>query len=172
VTAEQVIVLALLVAAFAAGWAARGNRADGDDPRHRARALADLLAEAEHALDRALLAHRVLAGLGGEALGTPFEDTRRAARRTLDDALAPLAGIEQRLDAELPRRHPLADDFSQGAAALRLLADARRHDRADVDEAAIAEVERAARFAHARFRREADAIALLDEWRTRTGTQR
>jgi hypothetical protein len=129
VTAQQIIVLVLLVAAFAVGWLAGRNRS-------KKTALRDLLVEAESALAPAV----------------------PARGRALEDALTPLADIERRLGQALPDGHPIAEDFSQTLAALQLLGRLRGRD-ADV----AAEVERALRLAHARFRREVATVVLIDE---------
>jgi hypothetical protein len=102
VSGEQVLVLLLLTAAFAAGWFARGGSVREEDG---AAAEPDpLLGEADETLGRALTAARAarsMAGVSGDAGAT----ARQAALGVLDRRLDELEAFVDRLEERLGGEH-------------------------------------------------------------------
>ncbi len=136
VTGTQLLVLALLGAAFAAGWVAGRN---GDERLELGLPRADLLNMLEDAANavRAALSTRAAADL------SRLEEAREA------------------LGQALGNDHPLVDDLEQLGGALALAAV-----HTDAADTAIASaVESAARTAAQRFHRTAAAIRALEPTR-------
>ena len=153
-TAEQLLVLALLAAAFAVGWVAR--RGSGrDEARER---LSELLGDARSAIDRAMTAYRVARGVAGADPAAASE-----ARSVLGTVVAALESESARLANELGADHPLAEDCAQVVTALSLLGDelAQAAGGAALDERALRPVETAAREAQTRFARTTTAVLSL-----------
>ena len=157
---DQLIVLALLVGAFAVGWIARGDgvgRAgrEGGDSRRRD-ALRELVEAAAAALERA-----VVAGAAAQAVARADADARAVATGILQDALAALAPLADGLRTELAADHALVQELEEGVGALGLV-EAWLADGAPPDgEEAARALSRAARDASGRFRRTAGAVAAV-----------
>jgi len=165
VTGAQLLVLALLAAAFAAGWIARrDNRSDDSDGDAGWRDLTQHIAAARGALARAMTAY----GAAREDARGPSDDGQPAGAReaqlafvtAIDSLEATRGGLVDRLGAT----HPLAEDCAEAVTALSLLRDelAVAGDGDPIDAAVTGAVESAARQAHARFERSASALLLLD----------
>ena len=144
-SADQLLVLVLLAAAFAAGWVARGGKNDKKDsgepatpPRAPSAPAADdpLVAEAEVALGRAVTAARAARAVAGGAAGTS-EAASSAALGVLDHRLAELEGVADRLEEALGHDDPAFLAFDRIVSSLATL---RR--RVDGD-GVLAEVESA-----------------------------
>jgi hypothetical protein len=133
VTATQLVVLALLGAAFGAGWVAGRN---GDERLELRIPRADLLQMLEEATNAAR------AALGSHA--TADLDRLEEVKRALGEALG--AG------------HPLVDDLEQLGGALALAAA----QTGDADMAIASALERAARTAASRLYRTSAAIRALE----------
>jgi len=163
VSSEQLLILALLAAAFAAGWFARGGRAEGAGAKGDGEGEGDresavepavepgapdpgaLVAEADDELRRALTAARAARAMaigagGGDAAAT------RVALAVLDQRLVELERCADRLEdarGDEDRAFAAFDRAVSGLAALRRRVDA---DAAlDEVEAAQAEWQRATR---------------------------
>ena len=157
---DQLIVLALLVGAFAVGWVARGDgrsrdERDGRDTRRRS-ALRELLEAAATALDRA-----VVAGAAAHAMARADDETRAVAAGVLEDAAAALGPLAERLRAELGAGHALTEEFADVAAALGIVQDWLADGAPTDGEEAARGLMRAARDALGRFRRIAGAVAAV-----------
>jgi hypothetical protein len=105
-SADQLLVLVLLAAAFAAGWVARGGRepdedaspAPGDAPAPEPPAAGDpLVASADDALARAMTAARAARAVAAGPAGTS-EAATRAALGVLETRLAELEDVADRLE--------------------------------------------------------------------------
>jgi hypothetical protein len=127
VSADQLLVLVLLAAAFAAGWVARGGRDSDEEAEAPAPAPAEppadgpLVAEADLALGRAMTAARAARAMAAGAGGTS-EAASRAALGVLDMRLAELEEVADRLELERGPDDPqfLAfDRIVSGMATLR-----------------------------------------------------
>ena len=152
-SSDQLIVLVLLAAAFAAGWFARGGRGERGDarapqppPGRRSASGPDpLVAQADDALRRALTAARAARAVAIGPAGVS-EAATRAVLRVLDERLIELEDCADQLETARG-----ADDeaFAAFDRAVSSLAAARRRidGEADLDgvETAQAEWERAAR---------------------------
>jgi hypothetical protein len=142
VSADQLLVLVLLAAAFAAGWVARGGKQtadeDGEAPAAPAEAPADdpLLAEADLALGRAMTAARAARAVAAGAAGTS-EAASTAALGVLDSRLAELEEVADRLEAA---RGPDDPSFLAFDRIVSGMATLRRRVNGD---AVLAEVESA-----------------------------
>ena len=168
-TGEQILVLVLLTVAFGVGWIARGDGRRRRSPAERASpgtdttALRELLAAADAALDRAIVACAAARALAGT--GEAGDPTRAVTLEVLSRAVAELEPVRERLRAEFGARagadHPLVGDLEEGASAVGLVA-AWLEEGAEPDgtEAARA-LERAARDALTRYRRLAQALTPL-----------
>jgi hypothetical protein len=150
VSADQLLVLVLLAAAFAAGWVARGGREkdeENDDapgapapgvPAASPEPATDdpLIAEADLALGRAMTAARAARAVASGAGGTS-DAASRAALGVLDTRLAELEQVADDLEGALgpeDQQFLAFDRIVSGMAALR-----RRVD----GDAVLAEVESA-----------------------------
>jgi len=150
VSADQLLVLVLLAAAFAAGWVARGGREKDEETEDAPGAPTPglpavppepangdpLIAEADLALGRAITAARAARAMASGAGGTS-EAASRAALGVLDTRLDELEQVADSLESERGPDDPqfLAfDRIVSGMAALR-----RRVD----GDAVLAEVESA-----------------------------
>lgn len=138
-TSTQIIVLGLLVAAFAAGWVARGAGRRDD---HR---FTGALGEGVEALGAAQRACD--AALHG---GSPAQ---------VDAAVARLRGARRELAEWIGSESPLVEDMEAARDAMTLIATAV-HDGAPHVAAPLAGVVRDARV---RYQRTARAIDLLPE---------
>jgi len=138
VTGTQLLVLALLGAAFGAGWVAGRN---GDERLELRLPRVDLLRMLEEAANAA-----------------------RAALSTRADAdLGQLEEAKQALAEALGSGHPLVDDLEQLSGALALAAA----QSGDADAEIASAVDSAARTAASRFYRTAAAIRSLEPDRRR-----
>jgi hypothetical protein len=136
VTGTQLLVLALLGAAFGAGWVAGRNGDERLELRLPRIDLLDMLEDATNAV-RAALSTRAAADLG------QLEEARHALAQALGND------------------HPLVEDLEQLGGALALTAA-----QADAADTAIASaVESAAKTAAHRFYRTAAAIQTLEPGR-------
>ena len=159
VSADQLLVLVLLAAAFAAGWVARGGREkdqEDDEARPGAEAPAaalptapaavaatagtgtgdPLIAEADVALGRAMTAARAARAIAGGAAGTS-EAASRAALGVLDTRLDELEEVADRLESARGPGDPQFLAFDRTVSGL--LALRRRVD----GDGVLAEVESA-----------------------------
>ena len=132
-SADQLLVLALLAAAFAAGWVARGGRNSGEEAAEAATkggaagngANDPLVAEADVALARAITAARAARSVAAAPAGTS-EAASRAALGILDTRLDELEDVADRLEESLGPGDPafLAfDRIVSGMATLRRRVD-------------------------------------------------
>jgi hypothetical protein len=147
VTGEQVLVLLLLSAAFAAGWFARGG-----SPREATADAEDavpeddpLLAEADAALGRALTAARAARAMAS-ASGPAAATAREAALGVLDRRVDELETLADRLEERLGTDHDAFDAFD------RAVSDVLRARREVDGDAALS-----------------GATAARDEWRRVAG---
>jgi hypothetical protein len=134
VSADQLLVLALLAAAFAAGWVARGGRNSGEEAAEAATKGAGaagngandpLVAQADVALARAITAARAARSVAAGPAGTS-EAASRAALGILDTRLDELEDVADRLEQSLGPGDPafLAfDRIVSGMATLRRRVD-------------------------------------------------
>jgi hypothetical protein len=135
VSADQLLVLVLLAAAFAAGWVARGGKDKDEEsggpagraPEPPAAPPADdaLVAEADLALGRAITAGHAARAVAAAPAGTS-EAASRAALSVLDQRLAELEDVADRLENALGPDAPafLAfDRIASGMATLRRRVD-------------------------------------------------
>jgi hypothetical protein len=136
VSSDQLIVLVLLAAAFAAGWFARGGKA----PSPKAAAPAPpagpdpLLKEADDALARALSAARAARSVALGAAGASPAATG-SVLRILDQRLQELENCADRLETTRGAQDEAFAAFDRavsGVAALR-----RRIDGGDADLAGV-----------------------------------
>ena len=154
----QLIVLALLVAAFAAGWWAGRDRGEGeqaavapgdDDAR-------DLVHEGERALDDA-----VVAASAALAVSTAGDEAAiEATLSILDEATGALPPIEARLRERFGANHPLTEEFSDCSAATSLMAESLP-GAGDAGTEPFRGIDRAARDALLRYRRAERPVSPL-----------
>ena len=154
-TSEQLLILGLLAAAFAAGWFARGGRAErsgaGSEAEPAAPAQGDaaragdaLVAEADEELRRALTAARAARAVAIGPAGASAAATR-VALGILDQRLVELERCADLLEEARGGDDPAFAAFDRavsGLAALRRRVDAEA--ALDAVEAAHAEWQRAA----------------------------
>ena len=158
-TAEQLVVLGLLAAAFSAGWIARGA---GSRRREAVAAAKPSVAEFDQALEGTLTACR--AALRD---GPPREAKRLDVPRLMEE----LTAMEARLSEALGPDHPLTQDAADAVQALGLLADALTEQAAGREPAAeerrlVHDMVRAATTLRGRFRQGmAVLLAPLDDER-------
>ena len=152
---EQILVLLLLVGAFAIGWVARGREpgAEGDgDGEPGAADLDEPIADGERALEAAVTAYQAAAGVAGAP------DAADVAADILAERLADLEGAAERVRERLGAEHPLAGDLSQSYDALSFGVDALR---SGADAGTLDPFVSVARDARARYRHAARAIREL-----------
>ena len=116
---EQILVLALLAAAFAAGWIARGAGSTErrvDDPEGDL-GLGSLLEEGSTALDRALVAYHAAIGMWRQE-GDAMSGVGQMVVGTFSGKLARLEALSDELVERLGPDHPLAADFDDAVTAL------------------------------------------------------
>ena len=106
---EQLAVLALVVAAFLAGWLARGRA-----PPKQSDDLDPLLREADALLDRAVRACRAAVATGAQPRGP----ATRMALDIFDRSLADLDRLDRRLGTRLGARTTLYEAFRRTIDAL------------------------------------------------------
>ena len=114
---EQLRVLALLAAAFAAGWIARGAGSSErrvDDPDGE---LGPLLEEGSTALDSALVAYHAAIGMWRQEEDAMTEVGQMVVG-TFRGKLARLEALSDDLVERLGPDHPLAADFDDAVTAL------------------------------------------------------
>ena len=141
-TGTQLLVLALLGAAFAGGWFARGS---GNDEQTDARIPADALNVAGEALDSALSAL------------VQVDDGEEGAAARLVDAVAALGTQEQRLSEAVGDDHPSVAEYRRARETLELLAGNPDELELTVFDA----LAQAARDARRRYALGAEAVAAL-----------
>ena len=144
-SADQLLVLVLLAAAFAAGWVARGGRESDEDettdsappPAPEPPAAGDpLIGEADAALSRAVTAARAARAVATGAGGTS-DAASRAALGVLDTRLAELEDVADRLEDARGAEDPAFLAFDQVVSGMTTLR--RRID----GDGVLAEVEAA-----------------------------
>jgi hypothetical protein len=105
-SADQLLVLVLLAASFAAGWVARGGRQSDEDaptgdgepaPPESVAAADPLIDEADTALNRAITAARAARAMAAGAGGSS-EAASRAALGVLDTRVGELEDVADRLE--------------------------------------------------------------------------
>jgi hypothetical protein len=135
VSADQLLVLVLLAAAFAAGWVARGGRHEtkpkprgADEPATPdVPAATDdpLVADADVALGRAMTAARAARAMAAGTGGTS-EAATQAALKVLDQRMAVLEDVADGLEAARGADDPAFVAFDRvvsGMSALRRRVD-------------------------------------------------
>jgi hypothetical protein len=133
VSADQLLVLVLLAAAFAAGWVARGGRHEpkprgaGEPATPDAPGAPDdpLVAEADLALGRAVTAARAARAMAAGAGGSS-EAATQAALKVLDQRMAVLEDVADGLEAARGADDPTFVAFDRvvsGMASLRRRVD-------------------------------------------------
>ena len=121
-TGEQILVVGLLVAAFAAGWVARGGGprpAEPSPPEDEGGTdnLQALLREAEHSLHRAIRDYK--AGLAmWRQEGASITDHGRAVVSIFGDEITKLELLTGRIEGRLGVDYPICEDLDRTVNAL------------------------------------------------------